>query len=431
MTCWLESRWEIPDRRHAGKVFQQKLNGAGEVVVGAAAQEVEALAAGGGAEMRLKLLGQVVQVQEDDAFRRRSHGVIRVPVDLALAAIRQQQLRRLAVEVGDFQVAFLRDDPGALEPLQVRQCLGVAGEDDPAVHATVLRGEQRPDGRDAVTGIKRRDAQAVKIGLHRGRQRHEGEVALQARLRMVQQQAEFAQHHPVDHRGGEHADPPVVLEQRDEVAVVVVDVAEENPMHLIPRNPARPQVGVEIWDGIHEQVIAVVAQGKARGGLRRAEPRRAPQHLDAELHERGGGQVRVHRIRRGLLLVGGEIDQPGVPAHRDFKAVVLHAPDVAPAQIDWRFLQHLRRHHRVQRDDLALLVLELEQAGFPGQGFRLCDRHAPFRELLRIRTEQGELQQIVRGLHPPPAAQQAQRFAGSQFAAHKQVVIQRKFHGHL
>ena len=85
--------------------------------------------------MGLELLGEIVQMEEDNALGRRMNCVAGIAMDLPLAAVGQQKLGGLAVKLGDLQVTLLADHARPLQALEVDEGLGVAGEDQAAVLA--------------------------------------------------------------------------------------------------------------------------------------------------------------------------------------------------------------------------------------------------------------------------------------------------------
>ncbi len=139
-----------PVGREASEIFEEELDRVGKIVVGLAAENAEAFAGGGGGEVGLETLGEFVEVEEDDALGGREQGIGWVSVDLALAAIGDEELGGGAVDVGDLLIALLVDHAGELHAFQIGERLGVAAEDDGVGVARVGDFEAGADGGDRV-----------------------------------------------------------------------------------------------------------------------------------------------------------------------------------------------------------------------------------------------------------------------------------------
>ncbi len=232
----------------------------------------------------------------------------------------------------------------------------------------------------------------------------EHETLLKTVFGAIQGQREFLQHRPVDEWSRENLDRPVVLEERHEITVIVVDVAQEDEGNLIARDPARAQVRIQIRNRIHQHVIAVVTEREPRRSLGRAESGRSSQDLHAHLHKCGRGEIRRDRIGRRLFVWWRQIDRLRFAVDAEFEDNSLLSHNSDPPQIDRFPVEVLGSNHCFHGPCLALLVFQLEPARFPGQSQCHCLIHAPFLHLVGRRAKQVQFEQFSGSCHPATVA---------------------------
>ncbi len=223
----------------------------------------------------------------------------------------------------------------------------------------------------------------------------------------------------------------VVLEQRDQVAVIVVDVAEEEAVDLVARDAAGAEVGVEVGDGVDEQVVAVVAQGEAGGGLEGTETGGATDDFDAEFDQGGGREVGVDGVGRDLFAIQLEIDLERFAAAGDFEDIRAEAAQRRPAEVDRALVDGVGGNEIVERERFAAFVFEVKPAHLAREAAGFGFGQAPLLHLLVVGSEESEAEELAGGGDATFAAGDDERAQGAGFAADKQVVVEGKLDGDL